>query len=178
VKALAILALTFVLVAATAQVTLAHVDSLGQPDPSWQQIPAASAASGAEAPLDGTALIEDPFSSYGLSLLFLALGVALALDVATAPAGASAKRADQRASDAPATAPEEGPNAMTDAEAIRTVERLPPSASGETRHVLRVAAAIVFGVLFASVLHAGFRSTDSGRGPAADDQVVATLARP
>jgi hypothetical protein len=38
---------------------------------------------------------------------------------------------------------------------IRTVEVRPPSASGETRIVLRVAAAITFGALFVAALRAG-----------------------
>ena len=52
-------------------------------------------------------------------------------------------------------------------EAIRTEEVLPPSASGETRLVLRASAAIVFGTLFAIGLHA--THTGPGGGPTAAD---------
>jgi hypothetical protein len=52
-------------------------------------------------------------------------------------------------------------------EGIRTVEVLPPSASGETRLVLRASAAIVFGALFVIGLHAG--SAGPGGGPRAGD---------
>lgn len=52
-------------------------------------------------------------------------------------------------------------------EGIRTVEVLPPSASGETRLVLRASAAIVFGALFVIGLHAG--SPSPGGGPRAGD---------
>ena len=52
-------------------------------------------------------------------------------------------------------------------EGIRTVEVLPPSASGETRLVLRASAAIVFGALFVIGLHAG--SAGPGGGPQAGD---------
>ena len=159
-KPLAILALTLALVTATAKATLAHVDSLGQPDPYWQQIAAASAARGSQVPPDGTAPLEGFVSSGGLSLLLLGLGVALALDRATA--GLRVTRAGERARRMPATAPPGGPAGMMREEAIRTVEVLPPSASGETRLVLRAAAAIVFGALFASGLHASDRGNDSG----------------
>jgi hypothetical protein len=52
-------------------------------------------------------------------------------------------------------------------EPIRTEEVLPPSASGETRLVLRAAAAIVFGSLFLIGLHA--RDAGPGGGPRAGD---------
>ena len=159
-KPLAILALTLALVTATAKVTLAHVDSLGQPDPYWQQIAAASAARGSQVPPDGTTPLEGFVSSGGLSLLLLGLGAALALDRATAGLGVT--RAGKRARRMPATAPPGGPAGMMREEAIRTVDVLPPSASGETRLVLRAAAAIVFGALFASGLHASDRGNDSG----------------
>ena len=155
VKPLAILALTLALVAATAKATLAHVDSLGQPDPSWQQISAASAARGSQVPPDGTAPLEAFVSSGGLSLLLLGLGAALALDRATAPLKPAKRRM-------PATAPPGAPAGMMREEAIRTVDVLPPSASGEARLVLRAAAAIVFGALFVSGLHASDRGNDSG----------------
>jgi hypothetical protein len=44
---------------------------------------------------------------------------------------------------------------MTGGDAIRTVEVLPPSSHGETRLVLRAAAAIVFGALFVIGLRPG-----------------------
>jgi hypothetical protein len=47
------------------------------------------------------------------------------------------------------------------------VEVLPPSASGETRLVLRASAAIVFGALFVIGLHAG--TAGPGGGPRAGD---------
>jgi hypothetical protein len=161
VKPLAILALTFALVTATAKATLAHVDSLGQPDPYWQQIAAAS-ANGSQVPPDGTAPLMRFVSSGGLSLLLLGLGAALALDRATAFAGSRGARARAQPRRLPATAPTGGPAGMMSEEAIRTVEVLPPSASGETRFVLRAAAAIVFGVLFVSGLQASDRGNGSG----------------
>lgn len=162
-KPLATLALTLALVTATARATLAHVDSLGQPDPYWQQIATASAARGSRVPPDGTAPFEDFVSSGGLSLLLLGLGAALALDRATAPAGSKLRRAGKRARRESATAPPDEPAEMTREEAITTVEVLPPSATGETRLVLRAAAAIVFGVLFVSGLQASDRGNDSAR---------------
>lgn len=161
-KPLAILALTLALVATTAKTTLAHVDSLGQPDPAWQQIAAASAATGPQIPADGTGPLEVFVSSGGLSLLLLGLGAALALDLATAPAGLRVTRAGERARGMPATAAPGGPAGMMREAAIRTVEVLPPSASGETRLVFRAAAAIVLGTLVVSGLQASDRGTDGG----------------
>jgi hypothetical protein len=158
VKPLAILGLTLALVTASAHVTLAHVDSLGQPDPYWQQVAAASAARGSQAPPDATAPLEGFVASGGLSLLLLGLGAALALDRATA--GSRVRHGGERARRTPATAPAGGPAETMRAEATRTVEVLPPSASGETRLVLRAAAAIVFGVLFVSGLQASDRGND------------------
>jgi hypothetical protein len=160
VKPLALLAVTLALVTATAKATLAHVDSPGQPDPYWQQIVAASAARGAQVPPDGTAPLEGFVSSGGLSLLLVSLGIALALDRALA--GVRVTRAGARARRMPATAPSGAPAEMIDEEAIRTVDVLPPSASGETHLVLRAAAAIVFGAFFVSALHASDRGNDSG----------------
>ena len=104
-RPLATLALTLALVTATAKATLAHVDSLGQPDPYWQQIAAASAARGSQVPPDGTAPLEGFVSSGGLSLLLLGLGAALALDRATAGVGVT--RTGERARRG-ATAPPAG----------------------------------------------------------------------
>ena len=152
-KSLAVLALTLTLIAATATAVRAHVDSLGQPDPSWHPIAAASAAKGSEVPRDGTAPLDDFVSSGGLSVLLLALGLALALDVAMVPGGRTVARAEAWASKTPATDdPPGGPAELVHDDAIRTVDVLPPSTSGETRYVLRLAAAIVLGVLFFSVL--------------------------
>jgi hypothetical protein len=52
-------------------------------------------------------------------------------------------------------------------EGVRTVEVLPPSASGETRLVLRASAAIVFGALFVIGLHTD--NAGPGGGPQAGD---------
>lgn len=157
-KPLAILAVTLALVTSTVKATLAHVDSLGQPDPYWQQIVAASAARGSQVPLDGTAPLDVFIFSGGLSLLLVGIGAALALE--TAFAGLRGTRAGERATRMRATAPA-GPAGMMLEEAIRTVEVLPPSASGETRLVLRAVAAIVFGALL-SGLRASDRGNDSG----------------
>ncbi len=145
-KILASLILPPILIAAAATATLAHVDSLGQPDPSWQQ--PAAAARDARAAADGSAPSEDFFSSGGLSLLLLALGALLALDLATAPGWRSAP-----ATPLPATAPPDRPPEK----GLRTVEVLPLSASRETRLVLRAAAAIVFAAILLGELHAGDR---------------------
>lgn len=175
VKPLAILALTLALVAADAKATLAHLDSLGQPDPYWQQIAAASAARDSQAPLEGAAPLEVFVSSGGLSLLMLGLGVALALDWATAGASMDGARGSDGSRTMSGIAPPGGPAGMRE-EAIRTVEVLPPSAGGETRFVLRTAAAIVLVALFASVLHASERGIDSG--PQARDSSVAGYSTP
>jgi hypothetical protein len=151
VKPFAPLTLALALLAASATAARAHVDSLGQPDPYWQQVAAAAAA--ADAARGGTAPFQDLVSSGGLSLLLLVLGAALALDVATAPA----RR--KRTAD---------PSAGTMGEAaVRTVAGLPPSANGETRHVLRAAAAIAVVALVVSGLHASERGGD--RAPQARD---------
>ena len=59
------------------------------------------------------------------------------------------------------------PLRLVSSEGIRTEEVLPPSASGETRLVLRASAAIVFGALFVIGLHAG--TVGPGGGPRAGD---------
>ena len=159
-KPLALLAVTLALVTATAKATLAHPDSPGQPDPYWQQVAAASAARGSPDPPDATAGLEGFVYSGGLSLLLVSLGAALALDRAFA--GLSGMRAGERARRMPATVPPDEPAGMMPEGGIRTVEVLPPSASGEARLVLRTAAAIVFGALFVSGLHASDRGSDSG----------------
>jgi hypothetical protein len=51
---------------------------------------------------------------------------------------------------------------MAAGDPIRTVEVLPPSASGETRLVLQAIAAIVFGSFFVIGLHASDRGFDGG----------------
>jgi hypothetical protein len=137
VKTLASLILLALVLVAAPTATLAHVDSLGQPDPSWQQ--PAAAARDSRVPIDGTAPAEDFFSSGGLSVLLLALGALLALDLATAPGSRAAR----------AGAPAKG---------LRTVEVLPASASRETRLVLRAAAAIAFTAILLGELHAGDRA--------------------
>jgi hypothetical protein len=159
VKPLAILAVTLALVAATARAALAHVDSLGQPDPYWQQIAAATPATDAGVATGGAASLADFVSFGGLSLLLLCLGVALALDLATAPAGLRIMRAAERATDAVEADGNASPASL------RTVEVLPPSARGETRYVLRAAAAIVVGVIVVSALHASGRANDSAPRP-------------
>lgn len=140
-KILALLILPPALIATAATATLAHVDTLGQPDPSWQQ-PAAARDSSAGAA--GTAPQEDFFSSGGLSLLLLALGALLALDLATAPGSRSGL-----ATALPAAAPPDRPPEL----GLRTVEVLPASVSRETRYVLRVAVAIVFAAILCGKLH-------------------------
>ena len=70
------------LVTATATATLAHVDSMGQPDPYWQQLAAESAAKASQDPPD-TALLEIfVYASGGLSLL---LGVSVLRSLWTGP---------------------------------------------------------------------------------------------
>jgi hypothetical protein len=51
---------------------------------------------------------------------------------------------------------------MTGGDGIRTVEVLPPSAHGESRLVLRAAAAIIFGALFVIGLRAGDGGPENG----------------
>ena len=157
-KLLTILAFTLTLVTATARPTLAHVDSLGQPDPYWQQLAAATAGADAAGPPDTTAPLADFVSFGGLSLLLLCLGIALALDLATAPARLRAAPAAGPTTEAPTPGP---PDETACEQPVRTVEVVPPSASGETRHVLRLAAAIVLAVIVVSALHASDRGTDS-----------------
>jgi uncharacterized protein DUF6162 len=67
---------------------------------------------------------------------------------------------------------------MTGGEAIRTVEVLPPSAHGETRLVLRAAAAIVCGALFMIGLHAGEPENASRAGDLLPFQVLFRDAAP
>jgi hypothetical protein len=155
VKPLAILAFTLALAVAAASAALAHVDSLGQPDPYWQQVTAATPATDSAGPPDGAVPLTDFVSIGGLSLLLLCLGVALALDLATAPSGRRIPRAAARATE---SVDSEEPAPQT---SLRTVEVVPPSARGETRYVLRSAAAIVVGVIVVSALHASGRSSDS-----------------
>ena len=157
-KLLTILAFTLALVTATAKPTLAHVDSLGQPDPYWQQLAAATAGADAAGPPDTTAPLADFVSFGGLSLLLLCLGIALALDLATAPARLRAAPAAGPTTEAPTPGP---PDETACEQPVRTVEVVPPSASGETRHVLRLAATIVLAVIVVSALHASDRGTDS-----------------
>jgi len=88
----------------------------------------------------------------------LCLGIALALDLATAPARLRAAPAAGPTTEAPTPGP---PDETACEQPVRTVEVVPPSASGETRHVLRLAAAIVLAVIVVSALHANDRSTDS-----------------
>ena len=164
-KPLAILGVTLALVTATAATTLAHVDSLGQSDAYWQQVAAESAAAGAQEPSGGSAP-EDLVASGALSLLLLAFGIALALDLATTPASFWATRADE-ASRGPTTAqPGEAAEIMSEGP-IRTVAVVPPSARGEGRRVLRVAAAIAFGALLIGRLHASDRGDDRRPAPSA-----------
>ena len=159
-KPLAFLVLALALVSAPA--ALAHVDSLGQPDPFWQQVAAASGGRGSPVSPDGAAPpVENFVSSGGLSLLLLGLGVALALDVATTPSRSKAGRTAAGAIWTPATAPAVEVAAMTGDEAVRTVEVLPPSESGETRHVLRAMVVIVLAALLVSWLNASGRSNDA-----------------
>jgi len=162
VKSVAILALTLALITVTAKATLAHVDSLGEPDPRWQQIAAASAARNSQVPPEGT-VPDDFISSRELSLLLWFIS-ALALDQATVGRGKRARRM-------PATAPP-GPAAMMREEPLRTVEVLPPSESNETRVVLRVAVAIVFAALFVSGLHASNRGSEGGPPAHADSSLI------
>jgi hypothetical protein len=54
VKPLAILLVTLALVTATAEATLAHIDTLGAPDLHWQHFPGASTASGPQVSADAT----------------------------------------------------------------------------------------------------------------------------
>jgi hypothetical protein len=159
VKPFAILALTLALLTATA--TFAHVDSFGQPDPAWQQIAAAPTAKGSQVTPAGTAALDDFVSFGGLSLLLLGLGIVVTLDLATAR-GSWVPRADQRARGIPATDSPGEPADIMDEQTIRTIEVLPPSASGETRYVLRAALAIAFAVLLMSALDASARGNDSG----------------
>jgi len=150
VKILALLILPPTLIAAAATATLAHVDTLGQPDPSWQQ---PAAARDTRAGADGTAPQEDFFSSGGLSLLLLALGALLALDLATAPGSRSALATALPSAAPPDRPPEAG---------LRTVEVLPASVNRETRYVLRVAMAIVLAAILLGELHS---SDSSDRAP-------------
>ncbi len=61
---------------------------------------------------------------------------------------------------------------MTRDDAIRTVEVLPPSASGETRVVLRAVAAITFGTIFVIGVHATGGGSQNGRGDLAPFQIL------
>jgi hypothetical protein len=81
VKPLAILLLTVALLTATAEATLAHIDTLGAPDPHWQHFPGAPTPGGPEVSTDPTGPSRAPavprllevfiYASGGLSVLLV-----------------------------------------------------------------------------------------------------------
>jgi hypothetical protein len=147
VKPLATLVLAVALVTASANAALAHPDVLGEPDPYWQQLAAASAARASENSANSAA-DSRAFDALPFAILVCAAGALCALF------GASLLRSlwSGRALGSRASEPARGmavrvspgdSAAMMAAGPIRTVDVRPPSAFRETRLVLRAAAAIV-----------------------------------
>ena len=133
----------------------AHIDTLGTPDPYWQNLASGSSNSRGQIAADATTAVAAVVHPWALRAYLYTMG---ALLVALAVRGVRRRL--------PALVLDLG-EARTGSEAVRTVEVLSPSAGGETGLVLGAAAVIILGVLLVTIL----RSADSGpqNGPRAGE---------
>jgi hypothetical protein len=133
----------------------AHIDTLGTPDPYWQNPASGSSNGRGQIAADGTTAVADVGHPWLLRAYLYTMGALLV---------ALAVRGVRRTLPALVLDLEE---TRTGSEAIRTVEVRSPSVAGETGLVLGAAAAIILGVLLVTAL----RSADSGpqNGPRGGD---------